>query len=396
MSRALFWGGLAGISAVVLLGAWFLQNFERVEGIEHSGYSIEARRDPLLAARRMLERMGVPVADLAPADWRTALEQGDATVVLLSAGWTLGEAARERLHDWVARGGRLVVVARAPAGGEDGPGENSDGEDSDGEGSAAAATLLPWLGVEAFSPSDVEPRRMLSSSARVELPGDAVQVRFATDVRLRPAPDAPYRILGHDAHGACVLRRALGAGQVTVLCSFNPWRNAVIGTPGHASVLWWLAGGRAGIGRPLWFVLDADMPPLHLWLWQRAPQVIGAVALAALVWLWSLARRAGPLRDLQPPQRRRTVEHIEASGRLAWQLGDGAALLTSMRQAFHGDLERRRPAWARLAPQRRTERLAQAAGLSVGQVEQATRGPATERGDFAEAVRLLQQIWRSL
>ena len=105
------------------------------------------------------------------------------------------------------------------------------------------------------------------------------------------------------------------------------------------------------------------MPPLYQWLWVRIPQTIWVAAIMFAVWLWMLTRRAGHTRDLAPPGNRRTLEHVEASGRFVWRYDGGADLLASMRHTLEKTLKLRQPGWAQLSDSERYTRLAKASGL---------------------------------
>src|SRR5262245_23310495 len=107
MSRQALWTIVAAL-AIVGGAVWFFNNFERVPDRERVGYQGEARRNSFLAAERLLDRMGVRVHHLkTPIELRELPTDG--TLILPARRNALAPAERERLLEWVAGGGHLIV-----------------------------------------------------------------------------------------------------------------------------------------------------------------------------------------------------------------------------------------------------------------------------------------------
>ena len=90
--------------------AWFLANFEQYPDKVYVGFRGEARRNPWLAAERLLDRMGPPASELREFDGLRKL-QPNAVLVLPRGRQTVSAPLREHIVNWVRSGGFLVVEA---------------------------------------------------------------------------------------------------------------------------------------------------------------------------------------------------------------------------------------------------------------------------------------------
>ena len=99
---------------VVLLSVaawvWFERNFERQLREVPTGWSPAAKRNPFLAAEHFLRRVGIEVESVPGRDLlRDLPPPGDLLVV--NGLDALNAERRQRLRDWLERGGRLLVEA---------------------------------------------------------------------------------------------------------------------------------------------------------------------------------------------------------------------------------------------------------------------------------------------
>ncbi|NKC16368.1 MAG: hypothetical protein GKR94_30425 [Gammaproteobacteria bacterium] len=386
--RSIIWAITAAILIIGALASWFWICTDRSVQMERTNLSIEARRDRLLAAKRLLYHMGIEVETFTQPDWDKILEK-NATLMTFSDAWTLGDKRLYSVMRWVEAGGHLIFAPHLPYLLDD---------------ANTSQNLLARLGVTLKTIDEDDDEKTVKrigarrdATSQVTLGGERLRVAFSSPARFETDG---FSVLGTDEHGACALQRALGAGHITVLCSAAPFFNRTIGDEQNASFLWALASMHGQ--RPLWMVTRTDMPPLYLWAWRRFPEAIVFAALGSVLLLWAATRRAGPIRDLPVPQRRQTIEHVEAASRFIWRHGGGSQLLACLRRVFREELERRQPAWAKLAPEQCIARLAQSAQLEPEAVHAALEDEANserangKRRDFAAAVRTLQILRKSL
>ncbi len=198
-----------------------------------------------------------------------------------------------------------------------------------------------------------------------------------------------------DAHGLCFIEIPYGRGRVSALCSLNGLTNRWIDEHRNATFAWRLFDHR-GDAAPVWFVFDTDMPPLYQWLWQNMPLAVIAALTLLCAWLWSLARRSGPVIDEQVTGSRRTLEHIDASGRFVWRYQAGAALLEGMREDLMTLIERRYPTWPHLPDAQLYQQLAALAVIDPVRVFRALADTPRKRTHFVSAVRDLQRLRETL
>ena len=112
-SRTLLLGALGAVVVV-----WLARHVEWVEREVDIAPSVEAQRNPLLAASRLLERHGHDVTRVLPSRWLAGLDDTDRT----SGARIVGEVvwlreidllddpgALAALFDWVRDGGHLVA-----------------------------------------------------------------------------------------------------------------------------------------------------------------------------------------------------------------------------------------------------------------------------------------------
>ena len=322
---------LALAAALIASGAvWFWTNFERVPERVWVGFQGEARRNPWLAAERLLARMGLTVRHVIDVAELAELPV-NGTLILPEPRDAILPAERARLLAWIERGGHLIV--------ED---ENVRRPDP----------VLEALGVrraavaEPGAPSLIEvhlahaPRPM-----RVEM----------HSIQTLDAPDASVRVSGKLA--THLLHFSRGAGRVTVLNDLEFMRNTSIGSQDHAEFLWQLIRFQPD-GGAVFFFANPGRPSLWHWLADNAWAVLASGALAVALWLWHVVPRFGPLAPDPDSARRRLLDHLRASGRFQWSAGSGVALEEAAREAALRRVARAQPDFDGLTPVERAKRLA--------------------------------------
>ena len=394
--------------SIALLMYWFFTTFERKQETINTGYSAEARRNSMLAAGRMIRLMGLDAKALEPGTWQQQLELGQGTVIVLSGSWTLGKREFEQLLDWVHAGGQILVAPSASPRprldwltgphenqNKDGPQSvsNAEGDESTEDATLqqqSAGILLEEFGIGRATHAPYSDENALEPmELRALAPG--VKVDFESRTRLRSNNPTTQRVLAADKQGACAIEGSYGRGRYVALCSMHVFHNDAIGNENNATFLWKLIAHKSTT-EPVWLVFDTDMPPLHLWLWEHIPQTVVCVALALALWLWSATRHSGPLLDIDAPGHRRTLEHIEASGRYMYKHAGPEPLLSAIRSDFIARLTHYHPALARLPDAERYQQIAKLSALGVDEVFRALTVKPRNKSAFVEAVRHLQQL----
>lgn len=375
------------IAAVAAAGSWwFLENFEKRPIETWVGYRGEARSNPLLAARRFLKEMGIPAESV---DLLRAVDEPpppEASLVIGTERQTLGEARAQALLAWVGQGGHLIVTPARPTLDEDGlPLER------------ARDALLDPLGISVYyeAAADETQEDIPAMTLEVEGRERPLEVDFDPYWALDGGDAADATL--EDDYGVHLLRRPVGAGQLTVLSDLDFLSNARIGDHDHAEFLWRMLHPSARVPAAVFLVHDEDMPPLWRWLWEHAMPVVVSAALLLLAWLAARAPRFGALRRVPPPARRRLLEHIEAGGQFLWRQGEQARLLASVRAALERRLMLVHPGWGELRAPEREQRLAQLSALPAAQVHELLhREDFRHAHDFARVIRQLEDLRKQL
>lgn len=409
-----------GIAGLLGLGVWYVARSTtwRVEKV-HTGFKPEAWRNPLLAAQFLLEALGRhPLARVGLPAASDGLRPGD-TVIMVDRerGFTPQEA--ERLLAFAASGGQLIAELDATQSLQEAvPGTIRDLKPPPSPRAKALALrdhLQERLGMEVVQvpwkewggdrePEDEkdeaarERRRRALWEPRLDLDGGApFTVHVSPRLRLRARGGrAGLRPLGAHRGGAVGLEAAVGSGRVRLFADLDAWKNSQIVKLDHAEFLAWALRDRPADGR-VWLVRGERTANLLDWLKAEAWAPILAIAVLVLLGVWRGWRRLGPVLPDPEPVRRSLLEHVDASGRLLWNEGQGARMVRAARAALLQRLERVHPAWARLPMPVLSSRLADFAALPEPDVRRALLDDhPVDASAFRDVLRTLERLRRSL
>ena len=387
---------IAVTALLVLAGAWFLLNYERRSEPEYRPMADEARRNPFLAAERLLQGFGVEVRHRHGLEGELALP-ADAVLIVPAGRGVLSEAALARLQDWVGRGGHLLVEMEADERDDllldrFGIGRQPLDEDARGYGFR-------------FAQAQTVPMRPLihDGIAQAMLPHSfATGSRFG-EPRLRllmrsrqalASGEAPRWTIG-DADGARALQLAVGRGRVTAAVDLNPLRNCCIGQADHAE---WLHRLLLQDGAPATNVAIVQGWHGGLWAWllETGWRVLPIAGVLLAAWLWSVMPRFGPPVADPSPQRRRLLDHLAAAGRLLWARDQRAVLAQAATAAAIGRLRAEYPHTASLGPAELALFLRRRFGFDALQAQALLAAPATQPAAFVHQVRACRLLQRAL
>lgn len=285
---------------------WLSQNLVKRSEEVFTGYGEAARRNPFYLAERLLARMGVTVHSVRRLDeLPDPLDPADTLLVAIPT-YALGAGEAQRLLNWVARGGHLIIGVRHAHQ----PGQGFD---------------------HLLNPLQINSQRTESPTAgpvpvQMDPAMPPLRVRFGSDLRLNDAFWQPVR---------------WGRGQVTLLTDIELFANSRLADHDHADFLWALFQ-RDNSGGALWLQYRMLAPSLAQLLWRHAWMPLLGLILTLLAALWRYSRRLGPVLVPRSGERRRLAEHLQASARFLWRHGAGPVLLQAARQYTLRRLERRR------------------------------------------------------
>lgn len=402
MTRRIVWISLLVIGVLVLGGAWFVANFERVPVKERLDEEAEARHNPHLALERFLARMGRPLTRASDTRTLDALPAGGVLILDRNRRHHMTPARVKRILDWVAAGGYLIVVP---------------------EWRTVSDPLCEKLGVVAFDPkkgallnpepedeeepdADVPPAR--SGPKKVPKPPPTVAVRIPGAARPlqvsfwasghQPGKLEPEWVAGDANFGDQFLHYHVGRGEITVADGLMQLlSNRSIGEHDNAELVWTLIQTYQPDARaPLILMSKLKVPTLWDWLAESAwTAVIAGLALLGL-WIWRILPRFGPVVPEPEAARRELREHLAALGRYVWRAGGLDHWLRVAREDFFARLSLRYPAIAAMAPDTQAAELARLSDRPASLIAAALHGQAGSPHAFTQALRTLRNLERSL
>ncbi len=366
---------LAIVAAIGLLIFWFRQNFEQVEQSRHVGMEKAALRNPLLAAEQFLRLMGLntntgPELIVARPDL-----PANAILIIDAPRVALGESGHQRLLDWVADGGHLIIGV-------------------DPEPSAEATDpILDALDIGAELADE-----NLNSETPVEQSREAFGLAIDYQpLRIMLTDRDDMQIAFADENGYHLLEFAYRKGSITLFSDLRWLRNEHIGEYDHARFLHRLVTSFDN-GKPQ-VLLTHDLRASSLLdrLLTRIPLTFVAIGVGLILLLMRVTRRFGPPLPTPTPERRQLVEHIEASGYYLWSKGFASALLDAARQRVKHKLYQLWPEMEHLANGEQHARIAEITRLPTSSVELALfKAAQHKRESFTRQVRLLEQLRKRL
>ena len=301
--------GLFVVLAVALGSLWFVNNFELKETEEQIGFQGEAKTNHLLAARLFLKRMGIPAER---KDTLTTLPTSNSVLIIDTERFTLSRQKIKALLDWVEQGGHLITRARTP----------TDAAETDNEEATSTPTTLQ---------SDLLQQALGISIGNYILPDDAdlpLQVKLPgmrTSLEVDPnffyALHAEKKTITQATYhrNDWLVEQRHGKGRVTLVSNLDFIGNSFIKDYDHAEFLWYLVHSQYKTPPSVWLVHQDDMPALWQLIWEHAWPLVLTLAAFLPLTLLALAPRFGPLLPAPIPERRRILEHIQASGLFMWK-----------------------------------------------------------------------------
>ena len=382
---------LIPIMLTTFIAYWLYNNFERVAQKVEIGFQGEARDNPLLAAERLLKRMGTPVKIGHTLPKIKQLESQD-TLILLEYGSFLKSTQTKQLLNWVRNGGHLIWV--------------SDVLNNVQEKAIAPDPLFKRLSIRqyqndlnGFEVAQILPTKFVWAQYHL-------QVAFDSDYHLKSP--LPATKIGNK-YGIHLLFHYFGNGMISVLSDMWFIENNRIDLFDHAKFLWLLVNSERSATN-VWLVYTKTynddinipssknaMPPLWNLLWTNMWAIIISVMILLLFWLWAASRRFGPLLPVPPRIRRRLLEHIEASGHFWWRQDRALMLLRGAKQALLKRLESVHPDWIRLSNTELSQRLALVSGLNAQEIENAWHCTKPDNEiTFTQTVQIFTKIRKFL
>lgn len=379
-------------AAILLLGLltiWLGSQLQRYDDVVEHGPAPQARSNDYLAAELFLRDLGLQVARHDGSAGLEALPTSGQTLLLLGDRRNMTPRQTERLLDWAAAGGHLVVVAERLW-------DEKTGKSGD--------LLLDRLNLQQYSTRDLDEEAQSPQSSTAEQHPQLTKLylenesapaylAFDTDFHLYDADNRAHA-WANSAGATHMLQLQHGDGLVTALTDSWIWQNRNIDEYDHAWLLWYLTQDSE-----VTLVHRSEHDGLLAQLRQYFPETLTALGLLILFALWHVGQRFGPLLPPASPARRQLQEHLRGSAEFLLRHGREQSLLQRLQQDVQRRANVRHPGFEQLPLSGQLTLLAQLSSLPPTSIEQAMRPTPQQRlsaTEFTRQVAYLQTLRNAL
>jgi hypothetical protein len=399
------------------VAAWLLYiNIEVYEETEESSWSIEALRNPYLAAQQFMDRSGVPVTDV---DSLARLDELDSvgTLFFSDPGQVQTPRQLRQVLDWLESGGNVIYTA------------NSVGDEDDLL-LAEFGVEVDWREYEADDDGEIDDRplseRMRDFNRQIEegksreeitdmfeddetsltvvrFDGDIgeLEIDFDNEIILTHEyfDDVGQEIDGYvpsywanSQYGIHMIEFRIGDGLLTIISDPGVWTSYRIGLHDHAYLLWLMSSTDGN------FAILRSVLRDSIWvlMGRNASELLIAASLLVLLWIWHRGKRFGRLLPRDRARRRALGEHFSSVSHYLWQRRQGVYLLTPLRQRILSRASLTLAGFAGADSGLQYELLAERCDLNPAAVSRAFDESKFNEASFVQTVRLLKLIEQSL
>lgn len=440
MKRSHKFGVALAILAVLGgLGYWVYSNLEWEETTVPVPVRGPARTNILLAAERLIERLGSRAGSAFGIHGALQLVGGgiagnrpdpaQTVLILPTQRRTFLPRHDEALRDWVSAGGHLIAVTYTLEGESDRPdnllrefgfrqfrsalGEKSKpkppkDEDEETEQEAEerrqreaarrAKDLLKNL--PGYRKRDEEcwiVRESGTLSPRFPAGRESLSVCFDPRFRLEGNREALWSVKSE--HGVHALTHAHGKGRVTVLTDHHWLENEAIGKADHAEMYTAMAGFNDAGNKPAHAFLmpREDYEGILSLTWRYAWPAVSMVAVLTVLALWRWGARFGPVMVARSTARRSLAEHVRASGEFLFRHGQSTALWRATLDAARRRAERVLPRATFSNDEAYLSALAARSGIDAAHLRTVFLAPHPPTNEqFANSIATLSQLRNAL
>ncbi len=402
-----------GLALLALISWGLYVSIEFYEETEDSGWSVEALRNPYLAAQRFMTQSGIDVTDV---DNLARLDQLDGLGTLFFSDANQVQAPRQlqQLLDWLEAGGTVIYSANSLDQEDDlllaefgvEVERAARKKDDDGEDKSLSETLREYN----RQIEDGKTREQIAAELADSKPeltpvgfddeiGD-LEIAFDTTRVLRHPGfdnsdnDARYQPFSwsNSESGVHMMQFEVGDGLLTIVSDPGIWTSYRIDKYDHAYLLWLLSSDEGNFAT-LRSVLRESVWALML---RYGTELLIAAALLIGIALWRLGFRFGRLLPRDLSRRRALGEHFSSVSHYLWQRNRAEYLITPLRQSVLRRAGMTLAGFAGAERERQYELLAERCDLEREAIARAFDREDFNEASFTRTVRLLKHIEQTL
>lgn len=391
--RAGFLLGMALLLGLGLLASYLLGKLEPYEDVVEHGPAPEVAGNPYLAAEHFLRKQGIAAQRADSLEVLGGLPSPGQTLMLLADRGNMTPRQAERLMQWTANGGHLLLIAERLW-------DEDEGKSGD--------ILLDLLGIQQYLSEDLEEQEPGEGEAGARDADDPypeltklyleneeapAYIAFDTDYHLYDAQNRAHAWANSDM-ATHLLQLYHGDGLITVLSDPWIWQNRSIDEYDHAWLLWYLGQDSA-----VTLLYRADRDDLASLLLRHFPLALALLALLIGATLWHVGLRHGPLQAPVSRARRQLEEHLRGSADFLLRRSGQHSLLQGLQQDIKRRARRRHPGFESLGVAEQWQVLGRLTRLPARDISQAMRPLPQQRlsaSDFTRQVAHLQTLRNAL
>jgi hypothetical protein len=404
------------VLGLVLLGliAWGLYaSIEFYEETEESGWSIDALRNPYLAAQKFMTESDIEVTDV---DSLARLEElsGLGTLFFSDANQVQTPRQLEQVMNWLDLGGNVIYTADAVAHDDDlllrEFSVEVDWREFEVEEETEEKTLSETLREYNRQLESGKSREEIASSLEKE--EDSITlVQFADDIGDVEVAFNDAKILSHpyildsesetehkpfswsySEHGTHMMQFEVGSGLLTIISDPGIWTSYHIDQYDHAYLLWLLSSGEGN------FAILRSVLRDSIWvlMGRNAAELLIAAGLLILIWIWRAGYRFGRMVPNDLSQSRALGEYFSSISHYLWHRRQVVHLVEPLRARVMRRASLTLGEFSSADQARQFELIAQRCDLNPGAIARAFSSADYNEASFVQTVRLLKRIEQSL
>ena len=404
------------VLGVLLAGliAWGLySSIEFYEETEESSWSVDALRNPYLAAQKFMAESGVAVTDvdsLVKLDQLTSL----GTLFFSDASQVQTPRQLRQVMDWLKVGGNVIYTADSVAHGDDLLLREFEVEvewrefedEAAGEEKPLSETLREYNRQIEDGKSREDIVRSFNdeedSLTTVQFSDDigALEVAF-NDAKILTQPyiadsesDTSHQPFSwsFSAYGVHMMQFEVGSGLLTIISDPGIWTSYQVDQYDHAYLLWLLSSGEGN------FAILRSVLRDSIWVLiaRNATELLIATGLMLLIWIWRSGYRFGRLLPRDLAHSRALGEYFSSISHYLWHRRHGEYLVAPLRQRVLRRASLVLGEFSRAGQQRQFELIAKRCDLNPASVTRAFSVDDFNETSFVQTVRLLKHIEQSL
>ena len=412
-SQAIY--GFLGALLLATIAWAFYQSIEFYEETIETPWSVEARRNPYLAAQQFLQRSEVKVID---ADSLIELESLEtvSTLFIGQANQIVNPRQLDAVLAWLESGGSLIVTADSLTNDDDlllkefevevsWPEYETDDIEEDEQSVSESLREYNEKIDAGMTPEQIEAEKRDDDIL--------TRIEFGDDIGTLEIYFDPYRVLSHpyiegyedydeadkipfswssSEEGIHLMQFNVGEGLLTIVSDSSIWQSSSIDQFDHAYLLWILSSTYGD------FAILRTTHRETLWdsFVKNAYELLIALALFIAGWIWYTANRFGRIIPLETGERRALSEHFSATANYLWHRKAGKYLLQPLREQIYRRAQFAIPDFATADVETRLTLIAEHSNIDRPTIVQILQADDLNEASFVRTVKLLKQIEQSI